>query len=126
MALGGFMLLLPVAQDASIVAGAFLIGQQLGDGFWTAADINDVTIRQAVTPERLLGRVNATLRQAALAAMLVGSLAGGVIGELAGLRAALLVGCAGTILGGAIALLPAVRLTRSIPIDDVARAPSEP
>jgi hypothetical protein len=58
--------------------------------------------------------------------MLVGSLAGGVIGELVGLRAALLVGCAGTILGGAIALLPAVRSTRSIPITDAATAPSEP
>ncbi len=128
MALGAFMLLLPVAQDAAIVAGAFLIGQQLGDGFWTAADVNDMTIRQAVTPRRLLGRVNAALRQAALAAMLAGSLAGGVIGELAGLRAALLVGCAGTILGGAIALLPAVRLMRSIPTGDIAStpAPSEP
>ncbi|HEY5640521.1 MAG TPA: MFS transporter, partial [Dehalococcoidia bacterium] len=126
MALGAFMLLLPVAQDASIVAGAFLIGQQLGDGFWTAADVNDMTIRQAVTPERLRGRVNAALRQASLAAMLAGSLAGGVIGELAGLRAALLVGCAGVVLGGAIALLPAVRSTRSIPITEVAPALSEP
>ncbi|HEY5625852.1 MAG TPA: MFS transporter [Dehalococcoidia bacterium] len=128
MALGAFMLLLPVAQDASIVAGAFLIGQQLGDGFWTAADVNDMTIRQAVTPERLLGRVNAALRQAVLAAMLAGSLAGGVIDELAGLRAALLVGCAGTILGGAIALLPAVRSTRSIPTGQSvpSAAPSDP
>jgi MFS family permease len=128
MALGAFMLLLPVAQDASIVAGAFLIGQQLGDGFWTAADVNDMTIRQTVTPERLLGRVNAALRQATLAAMLVGSLSGGVIGELAGLRAALLVGCAGTILGGAIALLRPVRETRSMPIGENATSPaiSEP
>ena len=115
-----------MAQDASIVAGAFLIGQQLGDGFWTAADVNEMTIRQAVTPERLLGRVNAALRQASLAAMLIGSLVGGVIGELAGLRAALLVGCGGTILGGAIALLPAVRSMHSIPVDEVVPAPSEP
>jgi MFS family permease len=133
MAMGVFMLLLPVAQDASIVAGAFLIGQQIGDGFWTAGDVNDMTIRQAVTPERVLGRVNAAMRQASLAAMLMGSLAGGLIGELAGLRAALVAGCGGTIAGGALALLPPVRTLRTAPLAEVhtvgadeAPAPAEP
>jgi Na+/melibiose symporter-like transporter len=121
MTLGAFMLLVLGANDASVYAAALLIGQQLGDSAWTIADINDVTLRQAVTPENVIGRVKASTRQATLGAMLLGSLAGGLIGELAGLRTALVVGSGGTIAGGLIAMLPAVWNTRAIPIE--ARAP---
>ncbi|MEX1193472.1 MAG: MFS transporter [Dehalococcoidia bacterium] len=126
--MGGFMFLMVFAHDASLFAAAILIGQQLGDGFYAAADVNDTTLRQSVTPAAVLGRVNAAKRQAVLAATLVGALLGGVIGEFAGLRTALVIGCAGTLLGGAIATLPPVWGTRAIPADELGAgvAPVEP
>ena len=54
-------------------AAAFLIAQQLvGDGGATVFEINQVSLRQSVTPERMLGRVNAAIRLTSLAAMLIG------------------------------------------------------
>ncbi len=83
------MLLFPAAHDASIIALALLLGQQFGDGFFTVWDINQVSLRQSITPEQILGRVNAGFRFAGQGAMLAGALAGGLLGELIGLRTTL-------------------------------------
>src|SRR5947199_113081 len=53
------MLLVPLAQGAAILAAAFLVAQQLGDGGFVVYSINEVSLRQTITPDRLLGRVNA-------------------------------------------------------------------
>ena len=53
----------------------------MGDGGATVFEINQVSLRQSVTPERMLGRVNAAIRLTSLAAMLMGSLAGGIMGD---------------------------------------------
>lgn len=52
--------------------------------------INYLTMRQALTPDRLLGRVTATLISLTVSTAPLGSLAGGWIGEHYGLRSALL------------------------------------
>src|SRR5881296_2975806 len=62
-----------------------------------------LTLRQAVTPDPLLGRVTATMICLTVATAPFGGLAGGWIAEHAGLRATLLL--AGL---GAIALVPLV------------------
>jgi MFS family permease len=59
------------------------------------ADVNQVSLRQSVTPDRLLGRVNATTRFAVAGVIPIGSLLGGLLGETIGLRGALLVGVFG-------------------------------
>ena len=41
--------------------------------------INYLSLRQAITPDRLLGRMTATMRFLAVAAAPLGSLAGGVL-----------------------------------------------
>ena len=51
--------------------------------------INFLALRQAVTPEPLLGRMTATMRWLTLLAAGPGALIGGWLGETAGLRAAL-------------------------------------
>jgi MFS family permease len=65
--------------------------------------INYLSLRQAVAPDRLLGRVTATMICLTVAAGPLGSLAGGWVGEHLGLRVAML--AAGS---GALLLVPLV------------------
>jgi len=65
--------------------------------------INYLTLRQAATPDRLLGRVTATMICLTVATAPLGGLAGGWVGEHWGLRAAILL--AGV---GALILMPLV------------------
>ncbi len=52
--------------------------------------INYLSLRQAITPDRLLGRMTATMRFLTIAAAPLGSLAGGALATAVGLRATLL------------------------------------
>ena len=61
-------------------------------------DINVLTMRQTLTPDHLLGRVTATTRLAVRGVAPIGALIGGVLGELIGLRATLLVAAVGRLL----------------------------
>jgi MFS family permease len=54
-----------------------------------------ISFRQRVTPDRLLGRMNATFRFVLSGALAVGAALAGVLGELAGPRAALWAGALG-------------------------------
>jgi hypothetical protein len=78
--------------------------------------INFLALRQAVTPQSLLGRMTATMRWLTLLAAGPGALLGGWLGEHAGLRAAL--GFAGgtTLLLVIVAWrLPLIRELKSLP-----------
>ncbi|MGH2399936.1 MAG: MFS transporter, partial [bacterium] len=81
LVLGGVgMLLTPLARDTGWVSLTLLIGQQLiADGAVTAYDVSQVSLRQAITPPRILGRVNATIRFASHLLMLGAVLLGGVL-----------------------------------------------
>jgi MFS family permease len=92
----------------AFVSPALLVGVALlrGSGVATVAEllvlnflygcvaqtftVSLVAIRQAVTPDRFLGRVMATLRFLGVGLVPVGSLFGGLLGSLAGLRTGLL------------------------------------
>lgn len=65
-------------------------------------NITQVSFRQLLCPERLLGRMNATIRFAVWGTIPIGSLAGGVLGSTIGLRPTLWVAAA----GAATAFLP--------------------
>jgi MFS family permease len=95
--MAGSMFLIPLARDASLLALAFLVAQQLGDGGFAIYDITQTSLRQAVTPPRVLGRANASIRFSALGAMLAGSLIGGLLGETIGLRLTLVIAAAGVL-----------------------------
>ena len=90
-ALGGaFQGLVPLAHGTAFAAGLYLLGAQvIGDGLMTMAFVNDMSLRQSLVPDRLLGRVSATANVLGVAAMPVGALAGGIIGQLASPRVAL-------------------------------------
>lgn len=93
-------LFIPLAGGALVLAVACLIAQQVvADGAITAYEIARVSLRQSITPDRLLGRVNAGMHVLDLAARLGGSLAGGVLGVWIGLRPTLVVAAFGVMLG---------------------------
>ncbi|MFO1396328.1 MAG: MFS transporter [Burkholderiales bacterium] len=78
--------------------------------------INYLSLRQAITPDRLMGRMTATMRFLTVAMAPLGSLAGGMLAEHIGLRATLLtVGVLGLVLSAAAVLWSPVRRHRALP-----------
>ncbi len=81
------VLFMPLAGSASLLGASSLVANQLvTDPAWTYYDINAMSLRQAITPNRLLGRVNATVRFGEFGAQIVGVALGGVLGQWLGLR----------------------------------------
>ncbi len=92
-------LLLAAASGGELTASAlFGFGLFVLDFSGMVFFINYLTLRQAVTPDPLLGRVTATMICLTVATAPFGGLAGGWIAEHAGLRATLLVAGLGAIL----------------------------
>ena len=60
--------------------------------------INSVSLRQAITPDRFLGRVNGTMRFIVWGSRPIGSLLGGYLGSRVGLPATLVVGAFGMLI----------------------------
>ena len=77
--------------------------------------INQISLRQAITPDRLMGRVNGTMRFVSLGLAPVGALVGGVLGDLIGLRPTLVIGAIGLQIGFAILYLSPVRALKDVP-----------
>lgn len=124
--MGVSMLFVPAATDASLVAVAFLVGQQvLGDGAYTVYEVNQVTLRQSITSHEVMGRVNAGMRISSMWAMLAGALVGGVVGELAGARLTLVIAACGLFVSGGWLALSPVWPLRVSPLHEVEIAPSE-
>jgi MFS family permease len=97
-AMGLSMLLIPAAPGATVVGAALLIAQQLGgDGGFVVHEVNAVSLRQSIVEERMLGRVNAFMRILEVGLLLAGTIVGGVLAEIIGLRAALTIGGAATV-----------------------------
>jgi MFS family permease len=79
-----------LASLVTLALGRFLIGFA-----GTVFTIHHVSLRQAITPDRVQGRMNATVRFIAGGVVPLGALVGGAIGTAYGVRAALLVGAVG-------------------------------
>jgi predicted MFS family arabinose efflux permease len=63
-----------------------IVSQLIGDGSMTVALIAERSLRQTITPDRVLGRVNASMNVLGEGIGTLGLLAGGVLAELIGLR----------------------------------------
>lgn len=90
------------------LVAAGVIGSMTG----VAYNITQVSLRQAITPPRLQGRMNATMRFLVWGTIPVGAFTGGVIGSVVGLRAALWVAAVGTALSALPVTLSGVRRLR--------------
>jgi predicted MFS family arabinose efflux permease len=106
--LGGLsLLLIPLAGNLPFSATLWLglaqvISQMMGAIFY----INQTGLRLAITPDHVLGRMNASYRFLTMGAIPLGSFIGGLLGETIGLRTTLIVGGLGM-------LLPVLWLLRS-------------
>ena len=105
--------LVPLAGHAPLPPLLVLVPAQALIGFaLTAYSINQISLRQALTPDALLGRVNATRRVLVFGVIPIGALAGGAIGEALGLRAALMAAAAVSFLAFVYAAASPLRTTR--------------
>jgi MFS family permease len=117
---------LPVAlaPDALIAAGVALSGI-LGGFCGVAWNINQVSLRQAITQPRMQGRMNATMRFIVWGTIPLGSIVSGILGNTIGLQLTIWVGA----IGGLVAFVPvAISSVRHIqtmpePVDDEPAAP---
>lgn len=97
----GFAVIAVAPEHGLLVAG---LGQLLfGLGLGAEGPI-EMSYRQAVTPDRLQARMNATMRSLNRAAVVVGAPLGGLLADAAGYRPALWIAAAGTAAAG-LALL---------------------
>jgi MFS family permease len=78
-------------------------------------NITQVSLRQAITPERLQGRMNAAMRWIVWGTIPLGTMAGGAIATAWGLRAALWVGAIGSLFTFLPIALTSVRSIRELP-----------
>lgn len=122
-ALGGTgfaWLVLGAASGGHFVASlVFGLGLFLLDFSAMTFFINYLTLRQTVTPDRLLGRVTATMICLTVSLAPLGGLAGGWIAEHWGLRATILLAGAGALL-----MIPVMAWTS--PLADMQSLPSAP
>jgi Na+/melibiose symporter-like transporter len=105
-----------LASGSIIVVAALLILSGFARGFGNVVyNVNQVSLRQAITPNRLLGRMNASMRFLVWGTIPIGSLIGGALGEAIGLRATILVGVVGGFLSVLWVLFSPVRTLREQP-----------
>ncbi len=117
VAAGILAILVPIAGGPPLVAAAFLFVPQLfGDGLHTISQIDQLTLRQQVTPARVLGRVNGTIHVLVEGVGPVGAIAGALIAEAFGIRTALWVSVAGSLAGLTFLVLSPLRTLRAAPI----------
>jgi len=110
-----------------LTAGALMIVFFVWGTGIAVSNVLVVSLRQTVTPDAMLGRMNASYRFFTFGAIPVGALLGGALPGVIGLRATLVTGAAGLLLALAWVVFSPVASLRALPErpDDVVLA-SEP
>ncbi len=101
----------------------------LGSFGGTVYNINQVSLRQAITPERMQGRMNATMRFIVWGTIPIGTILGGFLGAVIGLHETIWIGAIGGIFSFLPVLFSPVRSLREMPTpmaDDQAPTPVRP
>jgi MFS family permease len=123
---GAGTLLVPLAAPPSALGWATLAVALFIGGFGnTISVVHVITVRQTITPDDLLGRMNASYRTLTYGAIPVGAMIGGVLGETIGLQATMAVGAVGVFLAPLWVLLspvPGIRDAAAYPRVGSARA----
>jgi len=109
--------LIPLAPSGAVLVGAaFLVAQQLiGDSAGTLYDVVETSLTQSIVAPRILGRVTASISTYTTLLSLVGTIVGGILAELLGLRAAMAIGILGGVAAFAFIWFSPIRTMRVIP-----------
>jgi MFS family permease len=117
LAFGPISLLLPLATPETafwLIAISFFLGGING----VIYNISQVSLRQAITPEHFLGRMNATMRFLVWGTIPVGSVIGAVLSEVAGVRTTIWISSILSCLAFLPVLFSKVPTIRTIPTGD--------
>jgi MFS family permease len=90
------LLIIPAKGPTPVAAALLIVAGFLGSFGNVIYNVNQVSLRQAITPDRLLGRMNASMRVIVWGTIPLGALIGGALGEAIGLYPTIILG---TILG---------------------------
>jgi MFS family permease len=112
------MLLLGLAPEPLALAAFTMMVFMNGFGI-AVHNVNQVSVRQAVTPDRMLARVAAAQRLLIMGALPAGTLIGGILGTAIGLQNTLLVSAFGLFLGSVPYTISRVRSLRALPAEAV-------
>jgi hypothetical protein len=110
----GSLEVLPAVFATPLTAIPLLLSSSfLGNLGWVLYNVNAVSVRQAITPLELQGRMNATLRFLVAGMLPLGALAGGALGGLLGLRETIALAAGGSVLASLwVVFSPVRRLSR--------------
>jgi len=103
------LLLVPLAQ-LGLTVPLLLISFLLMSFGGTVYNVNQVSLRQSITPDHVQGRMNATVRTIVWGTIPIGSFVGGILGERIGVVPTLVVGAIVATLAGIWILAGPVRL----------------
>jgi predicted MFS family arabinose efflux permease len=110
-------LLMPLAGGPlPVVASMLMLAWFIGGLCSPVYNINQVSLRQAITPDRLQGRMNATVRFIVWGTIPIGALLGGILGQAIGLWPTLLSMALGSLLAPLWVVFSPVRHLRSQPL----------
>jgi len=119
------VLAIPLSGRQAWIAVPLIVGAEALWGFAAVVYVvNTVSLRQVITPNQFQGRVAASLRFVTWGVAPLGFLLGGVLGEMIGLQATLLVAVAGPLLSVAWLVLSPVPGLREPPAPEPLTAPT--
>ncbi len=95
-----------------LAVACLMVPQLFGDMAFMVYGINEITLRQTVAPEHVLGRVNAGMQLLARGIWPIGSLAGGFLAAALGVRATLALAAAGVVMSTLWLVLSPLRRVR--------------
>jgi MFS family permease len=117
-------LLIPLAPQEAHAAVPWLVASGLIVGFGVVLyNVTQVSMRQAITPERLQGRMNSSIRFIVWGVMPLGLLAGGALATSFDLRTAIWVGAIGNSLSWLPLVIGPVKSLREVPEIEQERPP---
>lgn len=110
-----------------LVAAVIALVLAVASAFIAVTVIHVITIRQSVTPDHLLARMNASYRTLGYGMIPIGAILGGAVGEAFGLRAALLLAAIGMAAAPVwVVFTPLRRVRRLADVNVSASASREP
>ena len=85
-------LLVPLAPPGNVAVVYLGVSGAIGAGTSVVYNVNQVSLRQSITPDAMQGRMNATMRFLVWGTMPIGSMIGGILGSLIGVHETIWIG----------------------------------